>query len=122
MVEQRVVVALDAVNGVEDVVGIGGDIAEVVDPQTVERRSAGSHVVRPQQYRFAADAARAETCPGSIRGADVEWHTDNRCIEFFGLAPSGQAHERRDPTEARHLVAPERLRKRGRRHERNGIA
>ena len=82
--EQRVVVRLDALHRVGDVVWVGGDIADVVDPQTVERRGPCGHVVGAQQHRLVADTSRAETCTRSVGGADVERHADHRGIELVG--------------------------------------
>ena len=62
--EQRVVVVLNSVDGIEQVVRVGGDVAEVVDSQAVERRGASGHVVRTKQNRLAADAAGPNRAPG----------------------------------------------------------
>src|SRR4051794_10210200 len=118
LLEQRVEMRLDPFDGIGDVVGIGSDVAEVVDSQTVERGGARGHVVRPDQHALGADASRSEACSRPVRRADVEWHTDDADVELLRGAASGQAHERGDPGETGQVVAAEWLWERWRRHRR----
>ena len=108
--QQLPVVVGDSINRIEQIVGIGGDVACVVDPQAVERRSSGGHVVGTKQNRLAAYASRPESSSRPIGSADVERHSDDRYIELVDRRRSRQTHEGGNASETRHLVPAERLR------------
>ena len=114
VVEKSSVVVGDDVDADRQVERVERDVARVTDAQAVERRRASGHVVRAQQAGFGAHCPRAEPCPGTVGGADVEGHADESDVN--GEVHRRQPHHRRRPAESRHLVAAERLRERRLRH------
>jgi SAM-dependent methyltransferase len=116
--QQGLVVGVDAIDRIAEVVRVGGDIAEVVDAQAVERRRTSRHVVRAQQDRLAANAAWSESGARPIGRADVEVHTEHAGVEQARCSGPWQAHEGGDSAEPGHVVPTERLRKVGHRHDR----
>jgi hypothetical protein len=111
MAEDVVEALLDDADGLLEVEGVDGDVADIGDAQGLEGGGPRRHVVGPQHARFGADLARPVAGAGAVRGADVHGHADEAGIEAFAepLRQLGQPHHRRRPGEARHLVAAERL-------------
>ncbi len=82
VLQQAFIVGGDSIDRIGEVVGIGGNVASVVDSKAIERGGPGRHVVRTQQDGFVADGTGPEPRPWAVRCANVEGNSDHRYIEI----------------------------------------
>src|SRR5436190_5710883 len=114
MGEDVVIGLSDDVDGLLEIEGVDGDVADIRHVEGIERHRPCRHVIGADHAGFGADLTGAVASTRAVRCADVDRHAHEAGAEPFGRGLGGQPHHRGGPGKARHLVAAVRLVEHGR--------
>ena len=83
----------DALVGVFNRERVDGEVAKIPDSPLLEGVDLKDRIPGADHSRLHANVAWPEAWAGAIGCASIEWHSDQRDVEFFCSGNMGQPHE-----------------------------